>query len=262
MRRREFITLIDGVAVADDRPIVRKVKRSARRLCCLFLPLLFLPLLIVLATSHASSRDLVILNSRQSSLPVCGSQNLPPFARTSDSGRRQCGTAVSRKYTHKHQGFGFKALDLESDACFVPDEAYRSLDEIIDEVKARVPGKTLSGDRNSNLERILAIGRTTSAVLVEKGFGLSIPTETLGDTLVSRNGPDESPRHVFDCDTASMIFLTVADALLTQASLVEITLPTGDQHNYVRWQLDEETKVDWDPNAQSQCTTPTDTIGY
>jgi tetratricopeptide (TPR) repeat protein len=167
-----------------------------------------------------------------------------------------------RSYTPRHQGIGFRILDLESDACFVPDEAYRLLDQIIDEVKARVPKNSRAHDKDSIRERILAIGQATSTVLTDKGFGLLIPTETLGDTLISRNGSGESPRHIFDCDTASMIFLTVAEALSTPASLVEITLPAGDQHNYVRWQIDRNTEIDWDPNGRSQCATPANTIGY
>jgi tetratricopeptide (TPR) repeat protein len=215
-----------------------------------------------LAANNAFSRDIRILDPQRSSLPVCGSQNSPPFARPGDSGRRECGRAALRNYTPRYPGIGFRILDLESEACFVPDEAYRLLDQIVDDVKARVPKKSRPYDKDSIRERILAIGRATSAVLTDKGFGLLIPTETLGDTLISRSASGESPRHIFDCDTASMIFLTVAQALSTPASLVEITLPTGDQHNYVRWQIDRNTEIDWDPNGRSQCVTPANTIGY
>jgi hypothetical protein len=251
--RRPFLE----TGAAKCPPIVGTPAKNARAVCCLFLSIL-----ILLAADDAISREIIILNSQPSLPPVCGSQNSPPFARASDSGRRKCAPAASRSYVHKHQGIGFRILDLESEACFVPDEAYRLLDEIVGEVQARVPRKPGSRSGNSNFERTLAIARTTSAVLTEKGFGLSVPTETLGDSLVPRNQSGESPRHVFDCDTASMIFLTVSDALQTPASLVEIKLPTGDQHNYVRWRVDQKTEIDWDPNAQSQCTTPTNTTGY
>ena len=150
---------------------------------------------------------------------------------------------------------------MESVACFVPDDAYKLLDDVIDAVKTRLPSTRIQ-NRSTKKARALAIGRITSEVLIEKGFALAIPTETLGDSLVSRHETGERPRHVFDCDTASLIYMTVADALSMPASLVEIPLSSGDQHNYVRWQIAPKTEVNWDPNGRSQCVTPDNLVGY
>lgn len=194
---------------------------------------------------------------KQSVLPVCGSAYSPPYANPSDAGRRTCPARNSRGYTTKYRGIGFEILDLESEACFVPDAAYRLLDDIVDEVISR-----LSQVRQSNIEQVLAISKTTGDVLAHRGFGLYIPTETLGDALHPRNRPGESPRHIFDCDTGSMILLTIAEVLSTPASLVEITLPSGSSHNYVRWQVDQFTSIDWDTNGRGQCLTPRNTPSF
>jgi tetratricopeptide (TPR) repeat protein len=70
--------------------------------------------------------------------------------------------------------------------------------------------------------------------------------------------PGEAPRRIEDCDTASMIVLSVAESVSLPGFLVEITLPSGSLHNYVRWQLNEKTVIDWDTNGRAQCTTPRD----
>ena len=63
------------------------------------------------------------------------------------------------------------------------------------------------------------------------------------------------PRYTFDCDDGSLL-LTVADAPGLPPSLVEITLPGGSGHNFVRWKIDEKTIVDWDTNGRAQCIIP------
>lgn len=191
-----------------------------------------------------------------SELPLCGSQYAPPFANPKDAGRRTCPPPVARNYTPKHRGIGYEILDLESEACFVPDDFYRLLDNIVDNVTARV-GQSAQSTKPTT-DRLLAIGRATGDALEERGFGLYIPTETFGDALVERNAPGEKARHIFDCDTGSFILLTVAESLSAPASLVEITLPSGSGHNYVRWQVDQNTIVDWDTNGRARCTTPDD----
>ena len=193
---------------------------------------------------------------KERSLPDCGSIYAEPFASAADAGRRTCLPSGSRNYSPKHKGLGFQILDLESEASFVPDDAYRLLDSVIDQVLAQLPTAKRQSNANSNISDVLAVSTVTGNVLAKSGFGLYIPTETLGDALAFRNAPGEEPRHVFDCDTGSMILLTVAQSLSLPASLVEITLPSGNGHNYVRWDVGGNSTVDWDTNGRAQCTTP------
>ncbi len=64
------------------------------------------------------------------------------------------------------------------------------------------------------------------------------------------------PGHLFDCDTGSYIYISIAQRLDFPVAMVEIEVPGepsgrgfGD-HNFVRWTLSDGRKVDWDPNDQ------------
>jgi tetratricopeptide (TPR) repeat protein len=109
------------------------------------------------------------------------------------------------------------------------------------------------------MQRISAL---TGETLADLGFGLYIPTETLSDALMQREASGEPPRHLVDCDTSSLILLTVAKSYGLPASLVDITLPSGSGHNYVRWQVDSNSYFDWDTNGRSECTTPSGLPSY
>src|SRR5688572_13420121 len=84
-----------------------------------------LPDILLAAPSATRSR---------SELPPCGRFYAGPFGSQADVRNRKCGEAAPRNYTPKHRGIGFEVLDLESEACFVPDEMYRLLDHIVDVV--------------------------------------------------------------------------------------------------------------------------------
>ena len=193
---------------------------------------------------------------------VCGTMYESPFAEPGDSGRRKCGVKEPRAYRPRNKGIGFKILDSESEACFVTDQQYKLLDELVSSVVTNVKYNSNLVDRSAKIEQAKNISRAISDTLKTRGFALFIPTESLGDALISRNRPGEAERHIFDCDTGSLIFLTIAQNLGAPVSLVDITLPSGAGHNYVRWYIDDEISVDWDMNGQADCLTPTDLPDY
>jgi hypothetical protein len=148
-------------------------------------------------------------------------------------------------------------LNQESEACFVPDQEYRLLDNIVDTVSQSVHYDPKISDPQAQFDQARTISRRISQELTRRGFALFIPTETLGDALIDRNQPTEVERHVFDCDTGSFIFLTVTQNLGASTSLVDITLPSGNGHNYVQWRLNSQgTTMNWDTNQQGECITP------
>ncbi|HSE62961.1 MAG TPA: hypothetical protein VLG15_05050 [Thermoanaerobaculia bacterium] len=110
-------------------------------------------------------------------------------------------------------------------------------------------------------QRVRRISETIGEVLESHAFGLLIPTDTLSDALATRGTTNDRIRHLFDCDTGSFIYLTVAENLGLRASLVDITLPSGSGHNYVRWEIGDET-MDWDVNGRYECTTPSSTTTW
>jgi tetratricopeptide (TPR) repeat protein len=213
---------------------------------------------VILALGALSLRagDRRSQNAVQPPLPHCGEIYAAPFEDKSDAWPRQCLDHGQRLYVHKHQGLGFDILDSESEACFVPDAEYQLLDSLIDQVEKQIQYKPRLQDAQQRLDQARMISKTISDTLAQNGFGLYIPTDTLSDALLDRSISSGSPRHIFDCDTGSFIFLTVADSLKAPVSLVDITLPSGAGHNYVQWDLDGLRPLNWDMNGRAECQTP------
>jgi tetratricopeptide (TPR) repeat protein len=197
--------------------------------------------------------------AQQPTIPLCGSGDSGPHAPRSDGGSRSCDPHGQRHYVPRHKGIGFEILDSESQACFVPDQEYRLLDDLIDSVLNRVKydGTTTS------LGQARTISKAISDALLENRFALFIDTETVSDALVDRNATGERPRRIFDCDTGSLIFLTVAENLGAPVAMVEMPLPySKNHHNFVRWLQGDSTLFEWDMNLRSQCRVPPGLTGF
>ena len=239
-----------------DRFVEKKVASAA------LLLKLILAACFIAAASPASAgstkRSLVQVPSRDATILQCGSANTEPIARSwdpKDREPRQCGPRAPRNYTPRFKGLGFDVLNYESEACFVPDQSFELLDTIVATVVQRVTAANLPNGR----DKVLLISRTTSSVLTELGFALW-PTLNLSDALALRRTANDQFRHLFDCDTGSMILLTVADALGVDAALVDSTIPGEDPnefawHNFVRWPLGQGS-ADWDMNFKDVCIAP------
>jgi tetratricopeptide (TPR) repeat protein len=202
------------------------------------------------------------LTSNKAPLTHCGASYAPPFENASDAWQRQCLDHQQRHYIHHHHGIGFEILDAESEACFVPDEEYQLLDNLIDEVEVQVHFEADIRGVSAKQAQALQISREISDTMAKNGFGLYIPTDTLGDALLNRAPAGQPPRHIFDCDTGSFVFLTITDALSAPVSLVDITLPSGAGHNYVQWKLESSQSMNWDVNGRAECLTPPDLPSY
>lgn len=220
----------------------------------------FLILFVICVGSTATNQS--VFSRGRPPASQCGAMYAEPLANSVDSGRRKCGMKMKRAYRPKHKGLAFEILDSESKACFVPDQEYKLLDEIVDTVVRSVKyDRNLKGNE-AKIEQARQISKAISDTLKARGFALLIPTETLGDSLVNRNANGEPERHIFDCDTGSIIFLTVTENLGAPVALVDITLPSGSGHNYVRWYIDQQVSFEWDMNGQSECSTPSDLPSY
>jgi hypothetical protein len=89
-------------------------------------PLLVLPLVWQSIIAPASGQ--------QPAIPQSGASNSRSFVPEADATNRPCLGDGERHYVPRHKGIGFEILDSESQACFVPDQEYRLLDELIDTV--------------------------------------------------------------------------------------------------------------------------------
>jgi len=146
-------------------------------------------------------------------LPHCGEIESPPFADSADAGARVCPPKSTRNYSRHHKGLGFNILDSESEACFVPDQEYQLLDQLIDTVEQQVHYDPHLTDPEQRANQARTIGEAISRELTRRGFALYIPTDTLSDALINRHPSAEPERYVFDCDTGSLIFMTRAGHL-------------------------------------------------
>ncbi|NWE29563.1 hypothetical protein [Pseudomonas gingeri] len=189
-------------------------------------------------------------------LPVCGDASLyvPPIASPGPAAApRACPLPTARTYEPRHRGLGYEILMLESDACFVPDESFRLLDSLIDQARDSLAARP--GAKADWQAQARATFTVAGATLVDNGFQLYVPTETLGDALASRTLPGGG-RHIADCDTSAFLYLSVAESLSLPMSLVEMRLPDGESHNYLRWTPRHGPAMDWDTNGRAQCRTP------
>jgi hypothetical protein len=216
------------------------------------------------AAKEAEARRRAAPDEPLASPRLCGT--IPSMYLTCSASARFCGgepgikqTVVS--YTPKHKGIAFEALDIESQACLVPPASYQLLDSIIDTVLTRVAPLHKPQDDSAKIRYVLAVSRILGEVLVDKGFRLC-NADTLGDALETFGPKDAPPLHFADCDTGSLILLTVAENLGLSAALVEILLPTGAGHNFVRWKINADTYVDWDTNGRSQCSAPNEEVSF
>ncbi|HEY4357367.1 MAG TPA: hypothetical protein VGN16_16570 [Acidobacteriaceae bacterium] len=166
-----------------------------------------------------------------------------------------------RSYQHRHKGLGFEILDSESEACFVPDQEYILLDSLIDQVEAKIKFNPKVESITKRKRQALEISKAISDTLAANGFGLYIPTGTLGDALLNRASVSGPERHIFDCDTGSFIFLTISESLNAPVSMVYVPLSSETGHNYVQWKLDDLHSVNWDLNGRAECRTPNNLRG-
>jgi hypothetical protein len=216
------------------------------------------------AAKEAEARKRAATDEPLASPPLCG--RVPSMYLTCSAPQRFCGGALGSNqavtnYTPKHKGIAFEALDIESEACLVPASAYQLLDDIIDAVLAKAASLPKTQDHNSKIRYVLAVSRILGEVLVDKGFKLC-NVDTLGDALETSGPANQSSTHYADCDTGSLILLTVAENLGLSAALVEILLPSGAGHNFVRWNIGDGSYVDWDTNGRTQCSAPNESVSF
>jgi tetratricopeptide (TPR) repeat protein len=192
-------------------------------------------------------------NDTSTPLPHCGTLASSRNANATDATPRVCPTPTQRAYKQRYQGIAYDILNEESKACFVPDAQFELLDSLVDEVRGNV-----SEGHSVDAAYARTVSEIISDSLAKHGFAFYTPIDTLSDMLERR--ADRLTRkelHVFDCDTSSLLYLTIAQNLSLPVTLVEIAYFHGDSdHVYIRWQLDRGEFIDWDTNGSAECRTP------
>lgn len=204
-------------------------------------------------------------------------------------------------YQPKYHTIAHTILERETLAATVPDEMFKLVDTLIDEAKQL----GISGQLTDDAQIAVACGKIDN-LLINHGFvypptGL---TQLLSDGLTPKhvdaqelqsilnqfhnfrrrdfiNHHPDGPFYYVDCDTASFLYLGIADELKLPLFLVEVP-----GHNFVRWYVSDSHYVDWEtmdgsalddnfyrqgfqiPAAQEQNgvflskMTPADVLGY
>lgn len=185
-------------------------------------------------------------------LPQCGSTYASPIAQGGEVVKpRKCPQPTQRQYKPKFHTIGHQVLEDESLACFVPDSEFELLDTLIEQGL-----RWYKAAQGENIEKSPTLFfQTMGDVLVKAGFQLFIPTATLGDALIARQ-LGNGGKHMMDCDTGSLLYMSTAEVLGLPVNMVEIKLSSGAGHNYVRWSAVGGETIDWDTNGRNQCSTP------
>ncbi|MGK0190521.1 MAG: tetratricopeptide (TPR) repeat protein [Verrucomicrobiales bacterium] len=136
-------------------------------------------------------------------------------------------------------------------------QAVALLDSIIADVAKRLPARVNSADPAQARDCFKVI----ETILAERQFYVAIPTSALMDTLIPSPRPATGKRltherrdlvgkshdtasHRMDCDTGSLIYAAVGEALKLPIVVVE-----APGHKFVRWKLSGRQYVNWDTNA-------------
>jgi tetratricopeptide (TPR) repeat protein len=170
--------------------------------------------------------------------------------------------------------FAHWVLDVESQATWVSPAKYDLLDSMIESVKSRIAYDPAPGNPRQERRQALHLLRTIDAVLTEHGvvyppgdydttslrLGLSpqhFDRATLDRLLRvplnarrrdhARANP-RGPFHVLDCDTASLVYLGIADGCGFGDHLHLVDLP---DHMFVRWEFSDGSHLNWDTNDAS-----------
>lgn len=144
---------------------------------------------------------------------------------------------------------GYIILDIEREIPGRPDvkTALGTIIKLAVEAIKQSKVDEISDER----EKAIAIFRAIASTLRFNGYHHKVGTypESLTSVL-------SSPAKLFDCDTGTFIFLSVADELGLPVSMVEVEVADYDpsrafgDHNFVRWTLKDGGTVDWDANDE------------
>lgn len=153
-----------------------------------------------------------------------------------------------------------RVLDLEAQVSPVPDDCYEILDTIL-----RAAAKDIAVTDSSNETQALKALQTIERILQEHNFVCSIPiflVNTLTEGLTAQpivpaviGMPENAGRRTHieahlaepffhaDCDIFSLLYLSIGELLRLPIRMVE-----APKHNYIRWDLDDFTYVNWETN--------------
>ncbi len=182
-----------------------------------------------------------------------------------DEGKAVAGGKVARKF----DTFGHWLLDLEGEADPVSAAKYAKLDEIISDAKRRIVFDPAIKEAKAQRKQALAVLKAIDLVLTDQNvlypagdydvalLRLGLSEQKLDKKMLAHMLKEElnerrrdhalahadEPFYVLDCDTSSIVYVAVAEAVGFELHLVDLP-----DHMFVRWELSDGTHVNWDTN--------------
>lgn len=169
--------------------------------------------------------------------------------------------AASARNSHRHYATtASDILDVEAELVPVKAREYAFVDDVIDAAKQKVAG--MAQDRPGALQAFQAIDQilvTRNVIYPGSGLiqyfhdGLTPRQLSNADFDAARLSSHNQrrlavmaanrgkPFYVLDCDTASFLYLAIADALKLPVQLVEVP-----GHNFVRWSFPDGTHLNFE----------------
>jgi tetratricopeptide (TPR) repeat protein len=199
----------------------------------------------------------------RAALLTCLSLFLPPPQSDRPS---PTATQPASPYVRQYNTIAHRILDIESQADPVSDDTYKQLDELLVALAdaAQQARRLNASDADPRIAILAAIDRA----LTDQCYACVIPTHGLADMLRPRQlnkyvaGMPENknrresiesrrdrPYHYFDCDTACMVYLAVAE--LTGLPLAMAEAP---RHTYLTFAWDDAEPILWDVNSGAVIT--------
>ncbi|MEW4486895.1 hypothetical protein AB1L42_02380 [Thalassoglobus sp. JC818] len=148
------------------------------------------------------------------------------------------------------QTIAHQILDLESEVSEVTDTHYEFLEQLLSEAESLFANpeklsKTTS--RNEAMRAMASIGQ----LLARHGFRLRLGVNSLSEMLTRRSDRYGRIYYEYDCDTSSLLYVSIGERLGLPITFVESKIPGSTvNHNYVRWDFGNSTGIDWDTNGR------------
>lgn len=113
------------------------------------------------------------------------------------------------------------------------DQMLKLLDDLIEGASLRIKGAALNSLTPQQKAR--SILKLINETIINFKFKLNIGTQTISEMLTNRTA---------DCDTGSMLYIAIAQALGLPIFMVEVP-----NHNFVRYYYEDAEYINWDSNT-------------
>lgn len=192
------------------------------------------------------------------------------YTESNDSKSAATNVTVAKMSIDKPKNIGHEFLDIEAKFLDVPKEAYDRVDQVIKEVKLRIPADIKIDTPDQILEHAQRTLATIDAVMIELNFvyppsSISIDTfsqslkptklndELLAEVLQSTTSANRRAQilrnagkdfFLTDCNTGSFMYLAVGDSLGLPICLAKIP-----KHAFVRWYFNDKDYLNWETTS-------------